>query len=207
MSDQNKNPVVWYAAGRIERSRFRFDLVECSLHEREGNTVEIRHTNLKGEHPNIRFGYSGPFTLGCDHGCSHKPEDAFIPAKDWFSEEYREHGFGSVSHGSGEDCAGEGFTKEKVFARSLEGIRKADCVFAWIDDNECFGTLVELGYAFALNKPIYIGYAKGISLTGELWFALQTGNCRQFDSAKEAWSAAILHAEVTNKMKQSGGAK
>jgi hypothetical protein len=41
-------------------------------------------------------------------------------------------------------------------------------IFAWIDDPTCYGTLVEIGYASAMRKPVLIGMRKEYP---DLWFA------------------------------------
>jgi len=44
----------------------------------------------------------------------------------------------------------------RVVADCQQRIKSCDVVFAWINSEDCFGTLVELGYAAALNKEIWI---------------------------------------------------
>lgn len=188
---------TWYAAGRIEKSRKRFGLVDCSI------DANYKMTELLGEQPGfctssqqklsdgLQFKYSGPFTIGCDHGCAH------TGAKDtgFFSEP---SGFGTRSHGSGSDgCAGVMYPETKdvqqqVYSRALDGITSADCVFAWIEDAECYGTLVEIGYAAALGKRIFIAIAPDVEPKGELWFALQAAEMvRKYNNPKTAWEDAI----------------
>lgn len=48
-------------------------------------------------------------------------------------------------------------TPRLVVADCQNRIRKCDVVFAWLDSEDCYGTLVEIGYAKALGKPILIG--------------------------------------------------
>lgn len=57
-------------------------------------------------------------------------------------------------HGVADDFCG--YTAETL-ARSLDGIRGADVVFAMLEDREAHGTLVEIGYAKALGKRVVIG--------------------------------------------------
>lgn len=86
--------------------------------------------------------YVGPFFISCDHGCSH----------------------GSMTHGMGEGCQSwsedtipSGGDREKfVVNKCITQISKADTIFAWIDKVDCFGTLLELGYARGLNKDIRV---------------------------------------------------
>ncbi len=66
-------------------------------------------------------------------------------------------------------------------ARSLEAIRKSDIVFAWIDSPTTFGTLIELGFAKALNKFIWIA---GPKYFHDFWFAYAIA-----DNAEDALDA------------------
>lgn len=49
----------------------------------------------------------------------------------------------------------------EIFRKNVVGIRKADCVLAWIDERDT-GTSFEIGYAFGVGIPVYT-----ISLTGK----------------------------------------
>lgn len=44
----------------------------------------------------------------------------------------------------------------------------ADLVFVWLDSSDAYGTLAEIGFAYAKNKEILIG---GPNLIPDLWFA------------------------------------
>jgi hypothetical protein len=46
-------------------------------------------------------------------------------------------------------------------------------LFAYIDTTDCYGTLVEIGMAHAMGKPIYITFAHKLLLEiREYWFAV-----------------------------------
>ena len=194
-----KQPITWYAAGRIEYSHQRFGLVHCSLDVHGGAENPSVATPVLFQVSNTVLAYSGPFTLGCDHGCAHAAVKAQATYLKGFSgAPKRSNGFGTVSHGSGLcgciACADSG--AGDVFARALDGIKKADCVFAWIADHECYGTLVELGYAHALGKQIFIAHPPEIKPQGELWFALRTGvEVGVYENAQEAWLDAICSVD------------
>lgn len=89
--------------------------------------------------------------------------------------------------------------QEHIVVRSFHGIMNADCVLAVIDDLECFGTLVEIGYAKALNKKLFIACVGDRFLSTarlddadlnieeleyyvgtELWFALKCADKRRY---------------------------
>jgi nucleoside 2-deoxyribosyltransferase len=55
-------------------------------------------------------------------------------------------------HGS--DLNGE----QEVVASCREGIEDADCVFCWVDSLDCYGTLLEVGYARARGKRVVLAF-------------------------------------------------
>lgn len=77
----------------------------------------------------------GPWFISCDHSCYHGE---------------RSHGMGANKHVS---CTGSApLTEKAVVDICKRQIEKSDVVFALIDDNTCYGSLWELGYAFAMEK-------------------------------------------------------
>jgi hypothetical protein len=105
------------------------------------------------------FDYGGPFFVSCDHGCAHGP----------------------ASHGAGLTyCTDDDITSSAVQNRrrdiwrvNRERIRLADVVFAYVDEADCFGTFIELGFAAALGKPIGAGFGLTVTprLLDDLWMA------------------------------------
>lgn len=173
-----KGPMHIYAAGRIEYSRYRFGVNDCTLQynikPERARVAELRKCKLG----DVNFVYTGPYTYGCDHGCSHTSDR------------------GTRSHGDGDsidyDCAVGGHSFNHVYMRALDGIDKCDIFFAWIEDEECFGTILEIGYAKALGKHIVIAHKDDIKPTGELWFAFQSANCSFVaDNASDAYKRTI----------------
>jgi hypothetical protein len=82
------------------------------------------------------FFYGGPFFASCDHGCDHRPA---------------QHASGSCAY-AGEDASDRGLYP-KILAVNSERIRRADLMFTFIDEVDCFGTLIELGIALRQPKP------------------------------------------------------
>lgn len=84
---------------------------------------------------------TGPFFIGCDHGCAH----------------------GSNQHGS---IFSSYYTQKtmteaqfNVFHNCIESIRKCDSIFVFLESQDCltaYGTLAEIGYAKALGKKVVI---------------------------------------------------
>ena len=60
-----------------------------------------------------------------------------------------------------------------VFRDNLDRVRRADAVFAYVARKEAYGTVIELGVAIALCKPIFIGYPHNANWRRDLWFAEQ----------------------------------
>jgi hypothetical protein len=137
-SRQTGAPLKLYLAGRIERSQVRFGAALCLMDgDRADDPTylpEAMGTLCRGDdHDEKQFVYTGPFTLGCDHGCGHRST------------------LGTRTHGAdmNEDTTGAGAPSDIVLAqaiygRAMRGIDACDIFFAWIADEECFGTLVEL---------------------------------------------------------------
>jgi hypothetical protein len=115
--------------------------------------------------------YTGPFFISCDHGCAHESSG---------------HGNAvGLHHGSG--CIQSGPTRADVVQRCRTGIAKAEHFFAWIDDLSAYGTLVEIGIAAALGKPVWL-YTHPQRDHDELWFAryAATGGVVSFASTPHA---------------------
>ena len=138
--------------------------------------------------------YTGPFFISCNHGCAHGDNLHGVAAVDLSSEKHKryltnaelddwpvdhlltierdERGFFVRTYKGG--CIGEdGLRQERVVALCQEAIRQSDVVFAWLDQEDAYGTLVELGYAKALQKQVWIA---GPRVFPELWFAYRNAD-------------------------------
>lgn len=101
-----------------------------------------------GPLPCRTFAYIGPFFVACDHGCRHGPG---------------RHGAAGIG------CDGVAITRATVFARNQALMASADLVFAYIDAPECYGTMVEIGWACRAGIPIYLHFAPGID-HDDFWY-------------------------------------
>jgi very-short-patch-repair endonuclease len=83
-----------------------------------------------------QYSITGPFFIGCDHGCTH----------------------GESTHATAGGCVQSHYGDMRAEARwlCLKAINRSDIVFAWLDDATAYGTIAELGYASALGKRIVI---------------------------------------------------
>lgn len=184
-----------YFAGRIGKNDWRHTIVsglrgsvetgpDGELFDPEF-TIEFDDCHLPG-FTEQEFVYGGPFFIACDHGCFHGAGS---------------HGVGVISEG----CGGQGDTysfhtyslqyvaerRAAIFAINQERLLRADQVFAYLEDTMCYGTLVELGMASALGKPIAIGIARTLELEqrDDLWMAIQTASERvYYGLPQECWA-------------------
>lgn len=168
-----------YLAGKISHRDWRQQIVDIRngvMYQGDYNVSKIK--NLKLSYNND-IDIVGPFFLSCDHSCYH----------------------GENNHGLGINCPngcyGENtFTEKQVNYICLSQIRRADVVFAYIDDTTCYGSLFELGYAKALNKPIFILYnLKNRDLLKDMWFINQSSYTydvdANYENIKEAFDEMI----------------
>ena len=96
---------------------------------------------------------TGPFFLACDHGCYH----------------------GNGTHGLGVNKCQCGdyeprFTEKEVIDICTEQICKSDIMIAFINDNTCYGTLIEIGLAKAAGIRIVTIFDTK-ERKREMWFA------------------------------------
>jgi len=197
-----------YLAGRIRYERDRFGVVACNYDHDLDLGDDLPPATTQFRHIDGRDAvYTGPFTISCDHGCAHSSvgdnkwhevvaEDG---TKDYVPDD--PDAFGTRGHGANISVCLDGpadtaTRKKQVHINSLIGIRHADVVFAYLDDTECYGTLVEIGFAYAHGKPIYIGKPQSLT-TSELWFAEQCATAVYTGSTSYClarfWSAIMWH--------------
>jgi hypothetical protein len=110
----------------------------------------------------------------------------------------------SGGHGSIEDNPGShrcgfpdyhpGLAQSLVLDLIKAAIRRSDFVFAWIDSPDCYGTLIEIGYAHAWGerggkeKKFIVVARPELKGRDELWMADHLADrCIKAPSPKEAW--------------------
>lgn len=131
-----REPINVYLAGKIKPNGWRqkiFDMRDSfyCFDEHELDNEYIKYNDY--------INIVGPFFLSCDHSCYH----------------------GEGNHGLGincpNGCAGEDTRSEnEVVEICINQIKSSDVVFAYINDDTCYGTLSEIGYAKALGKHIIV---------------------------------------------------
>jgi hypothetical protein len=104
------------------------------------------------------FIYTGPFPVSCDHGCYHDPK---------------------AIHGAsfGSSCTGAtAISQQSVHSVCINGVRTADFVFAYLDEPECYGAILEIGVAQGLGKRVYLHISDWKKLYRPYWLAAR--GCR-----------------------------
>lgn len=200
-----KAPLVYFA-GKISKNCYRGWFVNdfMVLSFSYGKTYTV------GGRP---FVYGGPIALSCDHGCFHM-----------------QHGLSSC----GEGCEGgimnhigsnkienvdKVVSEETIFKQSLSMIKAADIFFFYLEEEQQFGTLIEIGSAVALRKPVlgviedklWKSCGNERMDKNELWFVKQCGNViiSTTENLKEAsnkllgdYLAALEYLEISTPLKE-----
>jgi hypothetical protein len=155
-----KTNLTFYFAGKIGHHDWRHsmvhDLRDAAFYNDDLAFCErpiLQNALGEGLH------YSGPHFNSCDHGCAHGPNQ----------------------HGVLDSCIEQMVPpRSHVSEAALLQIRRADVLFAWLDDPTCYGSLVEIGIARALHKMIWIGWSASMATIrdsghgapkDDLWFA------------------------------------
>lgn len=143
-----KKPKV-YLAGPISNAHWR-DQIRAF----EPITDTFEYMNYETEEND--FIVTGPHAIGCDHKCYHNFA-LHVAARNNVSNDY------------GGDCNDLQLSGDDVVDACTSQIDRADVVFAFINGTSSYGTLAEIGFAFALGKPIYILFACE-ELAMAMWF-------------------------------------
>lgn len=151
----HKCPPSFYAVGKITKNGWRKQFDICMPNDWD------EYVNAVSCATHFNFSYTGPFFICCDHGCSH----------------------GNGTHATDSLCIDggqEGFRPSRVFRQSEYQIRQAGFVLVWAGAGEdsletAYGSLVEIGIAHALGKPILLAHHPRASVR-DFWFAVETAS-------------------------------
>jgi hypothetical protein len=149
-----------YLAGKVEAGDWRHSLVPL---RGAGPQYEFGDKPWLGHEIEFKAGlrrmtYTGPFFYSCDHGCFH-------------SDGISTHGVGAGNENV--EGAYDGMTRRYLLGQCEAAIRRADVVFAWLDNPTAYGTIAEIGYARALGKHLVIARPPEGQDLHELWMAFQ----------------------------------
>ena len=70
-------------------------------------------------------------------------------------------------------------------------IQRADLVFAWIDGPDCYGTILEIGYARAMDKAVVVAFSEEFASTEaahEMWLLTKWGYYIEDKTPEKAWN-------------------
>lgn len=159
----NKKPKI-YLAGKITNDWWRGNILDNEPGEFDrtrGISLDYPDfdTFYDSEEEFDKFIITGPHSISCDHGCFHRSKHA--------SSNHFEEGW--------EDG---GLVKGDVMMSCMHQIDKSDMIFAYINHDELYGTIAEIGYAFANDKFIFIVFAND-ELYYKYWFIneMSTNSC------------------------------
>lgn len=145
-----------YLAGKVYARCWRHKLVSGLRSASDGNwePLEDGLTCASANGVQYSFNYAGPFFTSCDHGCCHADNQ----------------------HGNGPGCIG-GHSPDnrwETYQKCRNAIDECDYLLAWIDTTDCYGTLVEIGMAVGIDRPVIVGTPIGFDWS-DLWFATYSG--------------------------------
>lgn len=157
-----------YLAGKITKDWWRNEIFDTSGRRTPGVYIysslekdEKKDAYYNSEYDAGEFIVTGPHSIGCDHSCYHNTPHASTNDE-------------NLTCGAGE----YGMEKQEIFEACLKQINKSDIVFAYINDADAIGTIFELGYAYKMNKSIYIAF-KNKELKNLHWFIAEAAEeCR-----------------------------
>jgi hypothetical protein len=129
-----------YLAGKIDKNGWR-GLVVPALREHGWKDGPIHMES---------FIYTGPFFHSCDHGCNHGPNG---------------HGAANGFHFDESP-----YTQHDVIRNNNSALDSADLVFAYITSADCYGTLIELGYAIHAGKRVALAFSPSFPHK-DFWYA------------------------------------
>lgn len=177
-----------YLAGKISKNGWRETVVD-RVAAQEAMIEEMAERNASYWPRNEKavvgyFDYVGPYFTACDHGCAHQPVDPMRENQDpgWISRHCLLGGLHGVANGMCLEATPAGIVRDLC----LGAIHRADFLVAWIDSLDCYGTLLEIGYALGLETPVVVALAPGIE-PRELWLTLHSARLYGwFESPKDA---------------------
>ena len=129
-------------------------------------------------------GFAGLYTVNAEFGTINC-DMAVDCGAFWYSGPF------AIDHTGGHSSGHTSCRKEhrEIWDIDKFQIERADLILAYIDDNQAFGTLVEIGYASALGKPIALGFSERMSRQdySELWLCRMAAAKVYWGPAEQIW--------------------
>lgn len=107
--------------------------------------------------------------------------------------------------GSGLNGEDDGAARGRITDLCRGAINRSDVLFAWIDAQDCYGTIAEIGYAVAKDKRVWVASPKAHH---DMWFVFRMAEWRsqeEYDSPRAALKAALRWDERLRARKEAGG--
>jgi hypothetical protein len=147
-------PVI-YLAGKISKHGWRETIVP-EIDRALDDAHDLFDAQFVLEYET--FIYGGPFFVNCDHGCGHGPAS---------------HGVDAAADNYCGAAFIPGITPRRVFEVNRRRVANADHVFAFINEVDCYGALIEIGVASELGKHITVVFGPDLSTRDcrDLWMA------------------------------------
>lgn len=189
-----KRVKTFYLAGKISRTNWRDEIVsqwseENHSRHNENAMFDYHESGLWATAPRasvarngVMLDYAGPWWSPAYGG--HGSSNFFTSPHAYMFRCWEQTGDTS------DNCGNPTPKLLREIRRNIDNaIAAADLVFAWIDTTECFGTLVELGFAAARGKAIIVAFSEAIDAQ-EFWLAASYAHeVVVAKSAGEAWAS------------------
>lgn len=178
----------YYFAGKVDKEGWRQKLFDNPRVMSDGEMEYV----VDGR----KIIYGGPYALSCDHGCFHWGMHALVdslcgcggylgPTIDTNFSPGIQAALREVKNLEREKW----FRPKEAVEFCLQCLDKCDEVIAYIDTTDCFGTLVELGYATSKRIPIHLFIKESLfqTLEGPLEEVMSNGVLRSGKIKDELW--------------------
>lgn len=176
-----------YLAGKISKEDWRQQLVDIRNNFFGCEKDKIRNYQTLFYNDYIRI--TGPFFLSCDHSCYHGNNSHGVGLNNYLPDGSRYDCYAETNH----------FTEDEVKEICLNQIKHSDIIFAYINSNECYGTLFELGYAASLGKQILILFDLPQRMK-DMWFITKGADIVKLQKVYKEYTVKQHFDEMINEL-------
>ncbi len=185
-SDYDPSVERVYLAGKISKNGWRHKLFP-GLRANDSASPEPSESRWQPVLVRDGFEYCGPYFISCDHGCMHGEGSHGVAAAQLYE-----------TAGHADACVP---SQPHIINMCKEWMQASSIVFCWMDSPTAYGTLVELGWAAMLGKPVAI-FFKNYRLEHAMWFATNLAEfCGHQETVEEAWEMFVKWRKVSLRMK------